>query len=69
MTSQNPTKPLTPIQDDAEQTASERPEVKKELSDDEIAAVAGGYQVVKNPSSNNGSGTGTSRTSGGPQLF
>ena len=49
MTSQNPNKSSTPVKDDAEQTASERPEVKKELTDDEIAAVAGGFQGVGTP--------------------
>ncbi len=46
MTSQNPTKPdvkiLTIAQDDDAQSAVEQPEVKDELTDEEIASVAGG---------------------------
>jgi len=47
MTSQNPTKTdaetSTILRDDEKQAASEQPEDKKELADEEIASVAGGH--------------------------
>lgn len=37
------TEPLTSFQDDEASTAAGQPELKEELSDDEIAAVAAGH--------------------------
>jgi hypothetical protein len=55
MTSQNPTrkdaKPLTNPNDDVAPKAAEPSEIKRELTDEEIAAVAGGVVVVKRPPS------------------
>jgi hypothetical protein len=71
MTSQNPTKSLTPVKDDAEQTATEQPEVKKELTDDEIAAVAGGYVIAgsNNPSGGSSGTSGSNNPKGTAHLF
>jgi len=62
MTSLNPTKTdaetlTTPEKDDA-QAAVEQPEVKQELTDEQIAAVAGG--AVKSGSFNTGGSSGSS---------
>jgi biopolymer transport protein ExbD len=56
MTSQTPTKtdakPLTISQDDEAQTSVESPEVEKELTEEQIASVAGGV-VYPNGSGGN----------------
>jgi bacteriocin-like protein len=47
MSNQNPTKSdtkdLTIAQDDSAEKAGEQPEIKKELTDEELASVAGGH--------------------------
>jgi hypothetical protein len=58
MTSQNPTKTdaetSTIVRDDEERAASEQPEEKKELADDEIASVSGGHKGAINGSPSGG---------------
>jgi hypothetical protein len=71
MTSQNPTNAdaktsTTPRNDDAP-TAGERPEVNRELTDDEIASVAGGVVVNKGYQQGSSSGNNpVTRGSGTP---